>query len=471
MIRRLILFSNLGRALILTFIAFGGWANATSRDLALPQNQWSRYFHDTYHGLDCMRKSSGLVGDSAVVDSDLGQTCPLVPIYDPTSPTNIALDLLVQLEAREMADLKRGAELNIARIFSTLGTLKFHAKSGLFFGQYDPATLEVRDNYVSAVDNLHLAYAIWVTAHSYSDAAISAQANTLFERMDFSVFYDSRDGHGDGHGDGLMRGGLWYNGTDWTAEEWKYSYFGSEGRSLYSLGWALQLVRDPQFLDKAFHSFTSDTFLWSDQGVNRPLLGLWDGGAFQLLLPTLLINERADSKLGPMFVNYAHYVQAEGVRLGLDVPAAFSACRFLDYYNGKAGSPGLVSRSNHDIDVPALRDAWDEVFTPHAAFLAAPGDRENFAKVFSRIEAIHSGHDSLYRTGIGWMDGYYVKGPNKGKVVPVVLALDQAMIALSIAEILSPDGMTIGARTIEGNAEVRARLRQYYDHTDSLRGL
>jgi hypothetical protein len=205
----------------------------------------------------------------------------------------------------------------------------------------------------------------------------------------------------------------------------------------------------------------------------------WDGGAFQLLLPELLLSESSYSpRLAELFRNFGDYILDEGKRLGYPVPAAFSASESgIDgvtcgigndsCYNGKAGSPYIVATMNQDLGDPRLRDQWDAVFTPHAAILAAQLDPEKFAPALSQAESISSAGNHLYEPGFGWMDGYRVKGPYQNTVIPVVLSLDQEMIALSLAQILSPDGHGPSAAALYKNAEVSARLSEYYHRVDT----
>lgn len=432
---------------------------------------YDRYLLASYHGLECLRQSSGLIADTASVTAESPNKklpeCPVQIVTEPTSPTNIALDLLVQREMIQYADanLKKLAAHNIDLILGALQHLDYHHDSGLFFNQYDPTNLSVSNFYVSSIDNLHLAYALWVLSVTYEEASYKEKAKNLFQRMHFSVFYDPHDG--------LMRGGLRDTTSGaWVPEVWKYQYFGSESRSLYSLGWVLGLIDDPKFLDKAFQAFEQEVFLWKDSTENRRMLALWDGGAFQLLLPSLLVQERTLSKqLKEMFGNYADFVLSEEQRLNYPVPAAFSACRFADYYNGEAGSPFLVSHLNKEITVPALKDSWDQVYTPHAAFLAATSKPDVFAEKFIKAENLISPQGKLYRDAVGWMDGLYVKGEQVGQVVPDVLSLDQTMSALAILQILSPDGLLTGQRALASDPNTNKRMVDYYERVDHMLSL
>lgn len=199
-------------------------------------------------------------------------------------------------------------------------------------------------------------------------------------------------------------------------------------------------------------------------------------GAFQLLLPKLLINEEQYSpELTKSFSNFSRYVIAEGQRQQLEVPAAHSASNYgvdigaftrVSAYEGKARSPALVSTNHTDITDPVKRKHWDIVFTPHAAIIAATSNPAEMAPLLAKTERLRSGQNLVYRTGFGFMDGYHLKGEYTGQVVPVQLSLDQGMIALAIEQIRSPEGFGTTGRLLHKNEKVRARLEEFYDLLD-----
>jgi hypothetical protein len=384
---------------------------------------YEQYFKDTYQCLEKMRDpETGLLRDSVSAD--------LKTIHDPTSPTNIALDLLIQLEAGTPA-----ASKTVGKILKTLNRLPYHIGSGLFYNRYSTDGKRVTEAYLSAVDNIHLAYALWVV----NQVRPNEVAANLLKRFEFSYLYDSRTG--------LYHGGAFFKNGAWKLEDWKYDYFGSEGRSLYSLSYALGLNNDPRIIDKIKRSMTVE--------IKNEDLRVWDGGAFQLLLPSLLVNE---TSLKNFFVKYATDAIKNGEKKNYAVPANFSASQVsLTEYNGKAGTIKLVSSTNADLLNLALYKNWESVFTPHAAFLAATVMPEAYEPLLLKAQSL-----GLYKKGLGWFDGYHVKGDRKGEIVPVYLALDQAMIALSAAKIISRDGMLTGARLIRSQAIKDSKIKYFY---------
>ena len=394
--------------------------------------RFERYFNDTYQSLEKVRNpTSGLLPDSF--------TPELVVLNDATSPTNIGLDLLLQLQVSNRGHLKQ--------MLHTLSAVEYDSASGLFFNRYfSSGKVAVHDS-ISSVDNLHLAYALWVLSQAAPDLSVRQMSLSIFERMNFSVLSDPATG--------LFVGGLYFRNGKWQKELWKYDYFGSEARTLYSIGWAIGLIKDEQFSEKSTHTLTVE--------MNGPILRLWDGGAFQLLLPRLLMNEEIYSeRLNDSFIAYARHALDQGKLLPYPVPASFSACEVgVNEYNGKAGSPELVSSTNRDFQEPYLRERWDEVFTPHAAFLAASFFPQEFETTLLGAESLGSNR-SLYVEGLGWLDGFHLKGENKGKTVPVFLTLDQEMIALSIAQINAPHHRLMGSEVLFQNRQIQERLRKYF---------
>src|SRR5690606_19307921 len=104
-----------------------------------------------------------------------------------------------------------------------------------------------------------------------------------------------------------------------------------------------------------------------------------------------------------------------------------TACDTPFCYSGKAGSLFLVSQLNQDTRDPKLNDLWEAVYTPHAAFLAATLSPNRYAKIFRKTEKLGL-TNSLYVPNLGWMDGYILKGPHRGRVITSLLSLDQGMV-------------------------------------------
>lgn len=406
---------------------------------------YTRYFEDTYKGIEKMRnKETGLTKDGVNLDSST--------YHDPTSPTNMGLDLLVQMEALKHPEFKKQALENLKRTLKTMKDLPYDKDSGLFHNRYKTDSKKIDQYDVSTVDNINLAMSLWTMGKVCPDPESKKIAQELLERMDFNYFYNQEKG--------LFYGGSYLDKKTGklVRETFMYNNFGSEARSLYSMGYALDLIKDPDFLKKAVPNLYGE--------MEGPIMKLWDGGAFQLLLPRLFINEENYSEaLKTSFKEYSKFVLEDGKRKGLPTPASFSASQSCEGYNGKAGNTELVSRDHKDLNKVEARDRWDAVFTPHAAFLGATQMPDSFADVLVAIEHLGT-NGPLYRPGDGWADGLELKGKHEGQVVPIFLALDQSMIALSIAQILDEEEMTVANRAVNDDPKVKERLQEFYKRVD-----
>lgn len=354
----------------------------------------------------------------------------------------------------------------IDRTISTLEKLPHHEETGLFYSWYSTENGAPRDRSVSSIDNAHLALALWTLSKSAPNSNLKARAVDLFERMNFEVFYDRSNN--------LFGGNLLHKDGKWELESYRFGNFGSEARSLYALAWSLDLTKgkiDKNFPEKALRSL--DAELTPDSGVLRT----WDGGAFQLLLPRLLLGEETLSPtLRRSFSNYAEYILRDAQERNLPVPAAHSASSYgvdgspdfssVPAYVGKAGSPALVASKHRDVNAPEHRALWDSVYTPHAAFLAAGARPELLGNVLAQTESIQSSSGNLYVAGLGFMDGYHVSGPYKGQVVPVLLSLDQGMIALTLSQLRNQNGVTPSSRALQADPAVMMKLQEFYRQVD-----
>jgi hypothetical protein len=395
-----------------------------------------------------MRGPDGLVWDSAEVVN--GRPAKLKPIHPDTTPTNIGLDLLVQTGV--------GARKNVARIVRTLGELPKYADKGLFFARYstsDPRAVDPRYLDVSSVDNINLAIAIWTAAQTFSGDDVGLQARSLFDRMEFSPFYHSKDG--------LVAGSLRYDPKtrSWAPAAWTYGDFGSEARSLYTAGFALGVFKE---LPRAIDALHMELFPSSHGNILR----VWDGGIFQELLPALLLDEPTYStEIAESAAALGSYLREVGGKF----PAAYSASQTgVETYNGQQGVLRLATTLNPAVCVPEQAAVWQSVFTTHAAMLAAAmSDPDEYAPAFQALSSYTDGARSMYNKGIGFSDGLYVAkapGHREGEIIPVVLSLDKGMEALSLLRILDPSGLGPSAAAFAADPVARARLSAAYRLVD-----
>jgi hypothetical protein len=430
--------------------------------------QYDRYLEGTLASLDRMRMPNGLIVDKVQAIPGENGRIRYETLNANTSPTNMGLDLLIQLELLRDPARNRQAAANLLRMIGTLEKMQRHPETGLYYSWYEAENAQPKQRNVSSVDNIHLALALWAASKSAPDEESRRRAERLFQKMDFSAFLDEKTG--------LIGGNLQFQMKDgketWFREPWNYSNFGAESRSIYGLTHALGLMRkkgSEAVLEKSPKNIRVEVARTPDGEILRT----WDGGAFQLLLPRLLIREDQYSpSMQKFFRNYADHVLAQRERESIPLPASYSACNFgvddeperfsgVPSYVGKAGSPALVSADHQEFRGESHRKDWDRVVTPHAIFLAAATNPGAFSNSLSKAEKLGS-QDRLYEPEVGWMDGIHVRQEHRGKVIPVQLSLDQSMIALSLLEMKSSDNRTSPSRLLESDPQVRSRLGQYY---------
>ncbi len=429
------------------------------------------FLDDTLKGFEALRGENGLVRDTVWIQSTSPQDFQVKTLNPDTSPTNIAVDLLIQAELLSRFDKTtshgRLATKNMTHVISVLEKIPFHQATGLFYTRYSTDnTSTVRDPSVSSIDNLHLAMALWTLKEIFPNNNVGRGAGRLFDRMNFSVYYDPSSG--------LLGGNLKYENGTWVREAYNFANLGSEARSLYGAGWALGLFRDqrndPDFLKKSILSMKVELY----KSAQGKILKLWDGSAFQLFFPKIFISEELYSvQFASFYKSAGQYMIAEGQRRGLAVPAAHSAVRAAlnenadqPTYKDKAGNKNLVSSDNQDLSDLKFRKSWDSTFSPYALMMAATSNPEKFVPLFSEMKNLKSGQDLFYRPAMGWMDAFEVKGSTKGQVVPAQISLNQGMITLSLFQMQSPDGLGVSGRTLYKNSEVRSRIAQFYRLAD-----
>ena len=462
--------------------------------------QYESYLDDTLQSLEKMRGVNGLVVDTAqIIPGDSAHPATLKTVVADTGPTNIAVDILIQTAlAKGDGGGALQARKNLEKVLSTLGQVPFHYtdkknQHGLFYRLYSTEKPDVSSTKgsldLSSVDNIHLALALWTASQTLS-GKLAKKARKLFDRMDFSAFYDSQTG--------LAYGNIQYDpnkSPPWQPEStadhphgWDYGNMGSETRSIYSLGYALGLFRsqanNPDFVPRVMKSIEASRY----QSKDGKILSVYDGGGFQVLLPEMLVGESLYSTdLSESANAYAPMILADGKSSGFAVPGkpgayfpgASSASaaaikgdpRFHDSpaYIGEEGSPELVVNPQY-CDQP-FQSRWNALYAPHAAFMAASTSCKNadaLAASFTATQDYASGPDHLYTRGIGWADAVWVKPQmdTTGLVVPEVLSLDQGMLALGLLRMKDSHGLGPSADALYSNPQIRARLKQYFKAVD-----
>ena len=116
---------------------------------------------------------------------------PLAAAY--TSPTNIAMDLMATVAARELGIITPGeAEQRVQNVLRTLK--KLQTWKGFFFNFYETTQLNVSRQFVSSVDNGWLAIALVVVRQAFP-GEIAKEATALLDRFHFQEFLDPDNNH------------------------------------------------------------------------------------------------------------------------------------------------------------------------------------------------------------------------------------------------------------------------------------
>jgi hypothetical protein len=469
--------SDMGILLFAGILFFSG-AQANADAISRKERAlYKHYYYDTVQGFELMRGHDGLIADNIDLISTDGQTCRTQSLDEVTNPTDIALDILVQLGKMKNPDFSAEAAKNLNVIFSTLESLPQYT-NGLFFSRYSTQDNQALNKNVSSVDNLHLALAFWTASNLYPGSSFGLAAQKLFSNMNFDTFYV----HNSEAASTSMGGNLTFKDGKWTLDDYRYTNLGSESRSIYGIGYALKLFNsEDQFPKSAARGTYYNTTDGKDAklGATGPMIAEWQG-AFQLLLPKMLASEEKYSvTFGKFYKNFADYIIKVGKDKGYPGPAGFSACAFrtkgeklsleVPIYNGNAGLPELVSTANRDIYNPKARNLWDMVLTPHAVIMAATIEPSKYSKSLVQLEAVSnheendkSNHFPLYCKGRGFVDGVHVKDVLKGHIVRAQYSLDQGMSILAFEQILSKDGMSTSSRALHENSSTRERLLEFY---------
>ncbi|MBA2384866.1 MAG: DUF3131 domain-containing protein, partial [Actinobacteria bacterium] len=296
-----------------------------------PSSTLQGYARDTWHSFDMMLyPDTGLVADNVSAEGTRARY---------TSPTNIGTYLWSTIAARDLGLISNAdAVARIGRTLDTLSTLERHEESGQYYNWYDPQTGEkltvwpadgsTVHPFLSSVDNGWLAAALVMVGNAVPEH--EAQADALYEPMDFGFYYDP--------GPGLLRGGAWTEPHEGVYDPAKnvwftghhYGALNTEPRIASYIGIARGQIPATHYF-KMWRTFPPDCgWSWQEtkpEGVTRTYLGVdvyeghytyagmnivpsWGGSMFEALMVPLLVPEEqwAPQSWG---VNHPLYVDAQ----------------------------------------------------------------------------------------------------------------------------------------------------------------
>ncbi|GIM94871.1 glucoamylase family protein [Paractinoplanes toevensis] len=480
------------RLLVLLLLVAGSTAAASPDPLR-------GYARDTWRSLVAMTTpATGLVADNIPGDLSIPSTY--------TSPTNIGGYLWSAVVARELGIISsREATARISRTLDTLGTLKHHDRSGMFYNWYDPRTGAVvltwpEDGstvtpFLSSVDNGWLAAALRVVAGA--EPSLRAKAGRILSAMNFGFFFDPAATTPIGTR-GLIRGGFWdtappgcsvpaqgvwftCNHYDITVTEPRIAtYLGIGAGQIPATAYFDTMRTLPDSCDYAWqemqpHGFTTShlgrtVYEGSYRYRGITFVPSWGGDMFEALMPDLFVPEET---WGPNSWGRNHPATvAAQIEHGLN-DARYGYWGFSPASNpfgGYAaygvdamgmdtdGYPSDVQGGKNDAGFGTCRPPGpaavygDGVVTPHAVFLALPYAKKaataNLAKIKNDLHAYGPG---------GFYDAVAVRS---GTIAERYLSLDQAMIMGALGNTLAHDVLRRAFVTPQFERAVRPLLAQ-----------
>ena len=351
---------------------------------------------------------------------------PLAATY--TSPTNIALDLMGTVAARELRVIT--PDQAAKRVQNSLKTLeKMETWKGFFYNFYETTQLGVSHRFVSSLDNGWLAIALVVVRQAFP-GEIAKEATTILDRLHFQEFLDPDTNH-------LALG---YDAERQSLTPYHYGMLVTEARamSLYAIGkgdippehwwylyrtapdaWEWQ-TQKPQ--GRMVEHDKVSYFQGYYQCDHKKFVPSWGGSLFEFLMPALVIHEQ---KFAPKGLGLNDRVVTELQRdyalkekkypvWGISPAATSDGRRWMygEYGVKKLGAKGYPDRG---------------VITPHASFLALDALPKDAIKNIRKLLTFN-----IYGE-YGFYDS--ITFPSQ-KVNTQYLALDQGMILISIANYL-----------------------------------
>ncbi len=382
--------------------------------LKIAQDTW-RYFENATDKRNHLLSDHFKVGDF-----------PLAAAY--TSPTNIALDLMGTVAARELEIIT--PEAAARRVQNTLKTLKkMDTWKGFFFNFYETTQLGVSRQFASSVDNGWLAIALVVVRQAFP-GQIAEEATVLLDRFHFQEFLDPDTNH-------LALG---YDVDRQSLTPYHYGMLVTEARamSLYAIGkgdisqehwwylyrtapdaWEWQTQKPKgKMVERGKVSYFQGYY----EDGKKKFVPSWGGSLFEFLMPTMVLHEQ---KFGPKGLGMNDKIVTEIHRdyalnekkypvWGISPSATADGRRWMygEYGIKRLGVKGYPDRG---------------VITPHASFLALDALPKDAIKNIRKLLTFN-----LYGE-YGFYDS--ITFPKK-KVNTQYLALDQGMVLIPIANYL-----------------------------------
>ncbi len=427
----------------LPILALWGAAPLLARFLSAPvrrgprlalslQAQAARYarYHWAYFERFATAETHWLIPDNFQDD-------PLPVVAMRTSPTNIGLQLLATVSARDLGFLSTGEMVErLEAIFASMD--RMDRLRGHFFNWYDLHDLRVlAPAYVSTVDSGNLAghlIALRQACLGLQDgteldarlASLAERAYTFAMAMDFSFLYDPRRK--------LLAIG--YQHETHTLDESYYDLLASEARLASFIAIAKRDL-------PVEHWFRLDRTLTRTDGETA--LISWSGSMFEYLMPTLVMrtypSTLLDQTCRAAVQRHIRHGAAHDVPWGVSESAYNVRDRHLTYQYRAFGVPDLALKRGLGRDL---------VIAPYASILAMQVEPERALANLDRLESAKTLGPYGFRDAI---DFTRPDPDGSGAVVATVMAHHAGMSLVALTNTLTAE---IWQRRFHDDALVRA---------------
>jgi cyclic beta-1,2-glucan synthetase len=293
-----------------------------------------------------------------------------------TSPTNIGLQLLATVSARDLGLIDaEGMTTRLERTFATMARMRRYR--GHFYNWYDITSLELLEpHYISTVDSGNLAGHLLALRQACLQVAqqepelhgrllaLADEAYGYVVQMDFRLLYEP----------GRKLFTIGYHPESFTPDDSFYDLLASEAR----LASFIAIARDDVPLE---HWFRLSRSLSRTAGSTT--LVSWSGSMFEYLMPALVMRSLPHTLLAQTYygviARHIAYTRARGVPWGVSESAWNVRDRHQTYQYRAFGIPDLALKRGLGRDL---------VIAPYASALAAQIEPQRALANLQRLESM-----------------------------------------------------------------------------------
>jgi len=372
-----------------------------------------------------------------------------IEIADYTSITNIGLQMIAIVSAMDFGFISPSdAKKSIEQILYELNCLPRY--NGFFYNWYDLNTLQESRRYISSVDYAWLLGSLEIVGVVFPD--LSDICNNLINQANFSWLYD----------DSLHHFFLGYDADKQKFSPYHYGLLCSESRICLYLGimqgniqpenWYYQertLPLDYEQQQKPQGSWNIASGIHYFQSyyeyLDMKIVPSWGGALFEFLMPGLFVNEQTLAPLGI----------GENNRRAIQVHTDYALNR-LNYPVWGMSPSSIPTGGYGEFGVPDIGTKvggyLPTVVSPHASILALSYNPQIVFKNLKKMLAKYPIYGDY-----GFYDSL---DPIAGNVGKSYLALDQAIILISLNNYLNNGKITNRFKQLPGFEKIRLLLAE-----------